>query len=155
MFRACNLPSLSPCLTGPVDYLFASRQKGPRLKSPGGYLFKTGILLLTLSRYNLVSSVIFAFTAAFIEELTSSLSTRFKLFCLICLELPPLGPPLSAHTAGLLLLIALGTASVGHSFVGRHQVGLLTPWKAAKKYPTLQRGPVISRFVCVLYFNKY
>jgi hypothetical protein len=35
--RACNLTSFSPCLTGPVDYLFASRHKGPRFKSPGGY----------------------------------------------------------------------------------------------------------------------
>jgi hypothetical protein len=48
---ACNLTSFSPCLTGPVDYLFASRHKGPRFKSPGGYLCETGILLLALSRY--------------------------------------------------------------------------------------------------------
>jgi hypothetical protein len=31
--------------------LFASRHKGPRFKSPGGYLCETGILLLALSRY--------------------------------------------------------------------------------------------------------
>jgi hypothetical protein len=31
--------------------LFASRHKGHRFKSPGGYLFETGILLLALSRY--------------------------------------------------------------------------------------------------------
>ncbi len=43
--RACNLTSFSPCLTGPVDNLFASRHKGPRFKSPGGYLCETGILL--------------------------------------------------------------------------------------------------------------
>jgi hypothetical protein len=49
--RACNLTSFSPCLTGPVDYLFASRHKGPRFKSPWGYLCETGILLLTLSHY--------------------------------------------------------------------------------------------------------
>jgi hypothetical protein len=49
--RACNLTSFSPCLTGPVDYLFASRHKEPRFKSPGGYLCGTGILLLALSRY--------------------------------------------------------------------------------------------------------
>jgi hypothetical protein len=30
---------------------FASRHKGPRFKSPGGYLCETGILLLALSRY--------------------------------------------------------------------------------------------------------
>jgi hypothetical protein len=36
--RACNLTSFSPCLTGPVDYLFASRHKGPRFKSPAGVL---------------------------------------------------------------------------------------------------------------------
>jgi hypothetical protein len=57
--RACNLTSFSPCLTsfspcltGLVDYLFASRHKGPRFKSPGGYLCETGILLLALSCYN-------------------------------------------------------------------------------------------------------
>jgi hypothetical protein len=31
--------------------LFASRHKGHRFKSPGGYLSETGILLLALSRY--------------------------------------------------------------------------------------------------------
>ncbi len=31
--------------------LFASRHKGHRFKSPGGYLCKTGILLLAMSRY--------------------------------------------------------------------------------------------------------
>jgi hypothetical protein len=48
LWRACNLTSFSPC---PVVYLFASRHKGPRFKSPGGYLCETGILLLALSRY--------------------------------------------------------------------------------------------------------
>jgi hypothetical protein len=52
VWRACNLTSFSPCLTGPVDYLFTSRHKGPRFKSPGGYLCETGILLLALSCYN-------------------------------------------------------------------------------------------------------
>jgi hypothetical protein len=47
----CNLTSFAPCLTGPVDYRFASRHKGPRFKSPGGYLCETGILLLAMSRY--------------------------------------------------------------------------------------------------------
>jgi hypothetical protein len=51
LLRACNLTSFSPCLTGPVDYLFVSRHKGPRFKSPGGYLCETGILLLAMSRY--------------------------------------------------------------------------------------------------------
>ncbi len=51
LWRACNLTSFSPCLTGPVDYLFASRHKGPRFKSPGGYLCETRIFLLGLSRY--------------------------------------------------------------------------------------------------------
>jgi hypothetical protein len=32
--------------------LFASRPKGPRFKSPGGYLCETWILLLALSRFN-------------------------------------------------------------------------------------------------------
>jgi hypothetical protein len=36
LWRACNLTSFSRCLTGPVYYLFASRHKGPRFKSPGG-----------------------------------------------------------------------------------------------------------------------
>ncbi len=34
-----------------MDYPFASRHKGPRFKSPGGYLCETGILLLALSHY--------------------------------------------------------------------------------------------------------
>ncbi len=32
--------------------LFASRHKGHRFKSPGGYLCETGILLLAMSRYS-------------------------------------------------------------------------------------------------------
>jgi hypothetical protein len=51
LLRPCNLTSFSPCLTGPVDYLFASRHKGPRFKSLGGYLCEARILLLALSRY--------------------------------------------------------------------------------------------------------
>ncbi len=51
--RACNLTSFSPCLTGPVDYPFASRHKGLRFKSPVGYFCETGILLFALSCYNL------------------------------------------------------------------------------------------------------
>ncbi len=42
LWRACNLTSFSPCLTDPVDYLFASRHKGPRFKSPGGTYVKPG-----------------------------------------------------------------------------------------------------------------
>ncbi len=53
LWRACNLTSFSPCLTCSVDYLFASRHKGPRFKYPGGYLCETGNPLLALSRYNL------------------------------------------------------------------------------------------------------
>jgi hypothetical protein len=49
--RACNLTTFSPCLTGPVDYPFASGHKGPGFKSPGGYFCETGILLLAMSRY--------------------------------------------------------------------------------------------------------
>ncbi len=52
LWRACNLTSSSPCLTGLVEYLFASRHKGPRFQSPGGYLCETGILLLAMSRYS-------------------------------------------------------------------------------------------------------
>jgi hypothetical protein len=51
LWRSGYLTSFSPCLTGPVDYLLASRHKGLRFKSPGGYLCETGILLLALSRY--------------------------------------------------------------------------------------------------------
>jgi hypothetical protein len=54
LWRSCNLTSPSPCLTGPVDYPFASRHKGPGFKSPQGYLRETGILLLALSRYNMM-----------------------------------------------------------------------------------------------------
>jgi hypothetical protein len=53
-----NLTSFSPCLTCPVDYPFASHDKGPGFKSPGGYLCETGILLLALSRYQLTLNLI-------------------------------------------------------------------------------------------------
>ncbi len=56
LWRACNLTPFSPCLTGPVDYLFASRHMRPRFKSPGGYLCETGNLLLALSRYKTLIS---------------------------------------------------------------------------------------------------
>ncbi len=56
LWRACNLTAFTPCLTGPVDYPFASRHKGPGFKTPGGYLCETGILLLALSRYMLLVS---------------------------------------------------------------------------------------------------
>ncbi len=55
LWRACNLTSFSPCLTSQVDNLFASRHKGPGFKTPEGYLCETGILLLALSRYILIS----------------------------------------------------------------------------------------------------
>jgi hypothetical protein len=72
LWRACNLTSFSPCLTGPVDYLFASRHKGHRFKSPGGYLCETGILLLAMSRYKTV--IIARHTQEKIIEDTSTLS---------------------------------------------------------------------------------
>jgi hypothetical protein len=42
LWRVCNLTLYSPCLTGPVDYLFASRHKGPRFKSSGSTYVKQG-----------------------------------------------------------------------------------------------------------------
>jgi hypothetical protein len=54
VWRACNLTWFLPCLTGPVDYLFASCHKGLRFKSPGEDLCETGILLLVLSRYKCI-----------------------------------------------------------------------------------------------------
>jgi hypothetical protein len=53
LWRACNLTTFTPCLTGLVDYPFAFRHEGPGFKSPGGYLYETGILLLALSHYKL------------------------------------------------------------------------------------------------------
>ncbi len=38
----CGEPAISPCLTGPVEYLFASRHKGPGFKTPGGTCVKPG-----------------------------------------------------------------------------------------------------------------
>jgi hypothetical protein len=51
--RACNLTSFSPCLTGQVDYLFASHH-GTQVQIPWGDLCETWILLLAMSRYNAV-----------------------------------------------------------------------------------------------------
>ncbi len=44
--------TMSHWSSGLPDYLFASCHKGPRFKSPGGYLCETRILLLALSHYN-------------------------------------------------------------------------------------------------------
>ncbi len=55
LWRACNLTTFTPCLTGPVDYPFASRHEGPGFKL-GGNLCETGILLLVLSRYRVLFS---------------------------------------------------------------------------------------------------
>ncbi len=54
LWRACNLTSFSPCLTGTVDYLFASRHKGgdPGSSPRGVYLCETRIALLALSCYS-------------------------------------------------------------------------------------------------------
>jgi hypothetical protein len=57
LWRACILTPFSPCLTGPVDYPFASHHKGPGFKSLGGYFCETGILLLALSRYSSIVSL--------------------------------------------------------------------------------------------------
>ncbi len=67
LWRACNLTWFLPCLTGPVDYLFASRHKGLRFKSPWGYLCETGILLVALSRYNMLYKLSF-FEIVFLNE---------------------------------------------------------------------------------------
>jgi hypothetical protein len=50
LWRSCNLTTFTSCLTGPVDYLFASRHEGPGFNSPGGYLCEIRILLFALSR---------------------------------------------------------------------------------------------------------
>ncbi len=42
MWRACNLTAFTPCLTGLVDHLFASRHEGPGFKTPGGTSVKPG-----------------------------------------------------------------------------------------------------------------
>jgi hypothetical protein len=56
LWRACNLTAFIHCLTGPVDYPFASHHEEPGFNSHRGYLCETRILLLALSRYNLVLS---------------------------------------------------------------------------------------------------
>ncbi len=43
-------PAISPCLTGPVDYLFASRHKDPGSNPQGGTYVKPGFSL-AFSRY--------------------------------------------------------------------------------------------------------
>ncbi len=40
--RACNLTSFSPCLTGPVDYLFAPCHEGPGFNPQGVTFLKPG-----------------------------------------------------------------------------------------------------------------
>ncbi len=50
LWRACNLTVFTHSSTGLVVHPYASRHEGPRFRSQGGYLCKTGILLLTLFR---------------------------------------------------------------------------------------------------------
>jgi hypothetical protein len=78
LWRACNLTSFSPCLTSPVDYLFASRHKGPRFESPGGYLCETGILLLALSRYSPPLLAKLTLLPIFFRAVTAHLSEVFE-----------------------------------------------------------------------------
>ncbi len=42
LWRACNLTPFTPCLTGPVDYLFASGHEGPEFNPQRGTYVKTG-----------------------------------------------------------------------------------------------------------------
>ncbi len=42
MCRACNLTAFIPCLTGPVDYPFASCYEGPGLNPQAGTYVKPG-----------------------------------------------------------------------------------------------------------------
>ncbi len=87
LWRACNLTSFSPCLTGPVDYRLASCHEGPGFKTRGGYLCETRILLLALSRYigdpdviwSLALSPLRCFTRLRADNLWADLITQ--LFC--------------------------------------------------------------------------
>ncbi len=83
LWRACNLASFSPCLTGPVDYLFASHHKRPRFKSSGGYLCETRILLLGLSRYNPI--LIFPIPLSHRLESSSNGDMKFETLHVIAL----------------------------------------------------------------------
>jgi hypothetical protein len=110
--RACNLTSFSPCLTGPVDYLFASRPKGPRFKSPGGYLCETRILLLALSRHTSNVSAIFAKVEhSNFGQITNHLSLHFLVFQ------PPFHPDDSAiwHSSQSLMCKCSETTLTGES----------------------------------------
>jgi hypothetical protein len=42
LWRACYLAAFTPCLTGPVDYLFASPHEGPGFNPQGGTYMKPG-----------------------------------------------------------------------------------------------------------------
>jgi hypothetical protein len=59
LWRDCNLTSFSPCLTGPVDYPFASSHKEPGFKS------QTTILLLALSCYKTLLILIFKYLRSY------------------------------------------------------------------------------------------
>ncbi len=48
VWTACNLTAFTPCLTGPVDYPFASRHQGPGFNTGGGgggYFGEIGLTL--------------------------------------------------------------------------------------------------------------
>jgi hypothetical protein len=76
-----------------MEYPFASCHEGPGFRSPRGYLFETGILLLALSRYN--KSLSFHF-----KNLRSSTFQRLESRFTVNSLSGPVYPGLSAHREG-------------------------------------------------------
>jgi hypothetical protein len=74
LWRACSLTAIIPCLTGPVDYPFASCHEGPRFNTS----CETGILLLTLSHYSMSICLyfIYLYIYLFIYAAVSSRKTE-------------------------------------------------------------------------------
>ncbi len=82
--------------------LFASRHKGHKFKSPGGYLCETGILLLALSRYNpffyLLGDPFFGDRGVNVHPLSSEVSDQLPTPCSLTLSHPlPAAPPCSCY----------------------------------------------------------
>jgi hypothetical protein len=59
MWRACNLTSFSPCLTGPVTTRLLPVTRYLGSNPQGGTYVKPGFLLLVLSRYKQEMNILY------------------------------------------------------------------------------------------------
>ncbi len=114
-----------------MDYLFASHHKGPRFKSPGGYLCETWILLLALSRYIGDPDVIDHFCGLVLGRLRPepSLGPRANNV-IIPLDLTQLFCPSFTFTAGPLSSFTTNSQLLGVESLQSHFILTMSHWSS-------------------------